>query len=78
MMPERFQKGKTTESYHGCPVCLLDQKDPAIDNRIYKGWIHFTIHYILGSIDYRPSSRGLGDTFFYSPIPNRDIGDTLR
>ena len=78
MMPERFEPGKKNGSYPGYPGHSLDLKGPVIDNRIYKGWIHFTIHYILGSIVYRPSLRGLGDVFFYPPIPNRDIGDALR
>jgi len=28
------------------------------DNRIYKGWIHFTVYYIMGNSINGPSKRG--------------------
>jgi len=37
------------------------------DNRIYKGWIHFTVHYIMGNSIIGPSKGVLVGLSFREP-----------
>jgi hypothetical protein len=59
--------GKTTD---GPGLAIEDFREgisPSNDNRIYKGWIHFTVYYIMGNPIVGPSKGAVVEVFFSAP-----------